>query len=340
MSLTGENLYHEIPKIDAHIHQNVNRSALLDVAEKDGFRLLSINTEIPEFPHPKEQQRIVLKCKSGNPNRINFITTFTTEKWGETGWQDQAIQQIKDGRKNGAVAVKIWKNIGMDLQDKDGNFVMADHEAFDPIYEYLVKEEIPLATHLGEPKNCWLPLEEMTVESDKDYFSKNPQYHMHLHKEFPSYREQIQARDNVLKKHPELKFIGLHLASLEWSVRKVANWLDQFPNAVVDLAERVCHLQYQAIDHQKKVKEFVEKYQDRIIYGSDQIDDGSLKAGDIQNLIRSKWTGEFEFFASGTVQSAWNVSRPFKGLGLRKDILKKVFHDNAIRYYPRLEINN
>lgn len=340
MSPTGENLYHEIPKIDAHIHQNENRSALLDVAEKDGFRLLSINTEIPEFPAPKKQQEIVLKCKSQDSGRINFITTFTTESWGETGWQDQAIDQIKEGREKGAVAVKIWKNIGMELQDMDGNFVMADHKAFDPIYEYLVKEEIPLATHLGEPKNCWLPLEEMTVESDKDYFSKNPQYHMYLHKEFPSYQEQIQARDNILEKHPGLRFIGLHLASLEWSVRKVANWLDQFPSAVVDLAERVCHLQYQAIDHHKKVKEFVEVYQDRIIYGSDQIDDGSMGANEIQNLIRSKWTNEFEFFASGTVQSAWNVSQPFKGLGLKKEILKKVFHDNAIRYYPRLDLKS
>ncbi len=340
MSPTGEDLYNEIPKIDAHIHQNANRSALLDVAEDDGFRLLSINTEIPEFPDPEEQQEIVLECKSEDADRINFITTFTTENWGETGWQDQAIEQIKTGRENGAVAVKIWKNIGMDLQDKDDNFVMADHDAFDPIYEFLVKEEIPLAAHLGEPKNCWLPLEEMTVESDKDYFSKNPQYHMYLHKEFPSYQEQLQARDNVLEKHSDLKFIGLHLASLEWSVRKVANWLDQFPNAVVDLAERVCHLQYQAIDHQKKVKEFVEKYQDRIIYGSDQIDDGSIAPEEIQNVIRSKWTNEFEFFASGTIQSAWNVSQPFKGLGLDKEILEKLFHDNAIRYYPRLAIKS
>ncbi|WP_234567326.1 amidohydrolase family protein [Rhodohalobacter sp. 614A] len=340
MSPSGESLYNEIPKIDAHIHQNVKRSALLDIAKKEGFRLLSINTEIPDFPQPNEQQNIVLDCKSENPDRINFITTFTTENWGETGWQDQAIEQIQEGRKNGAVAVKIWKNIGMDLQDKDGNFVMADHKAFNPIYEYLVKEEIPLAAHLGEPKNCWLPVEEMTVDSDRDYFSKNPQYHMFLHKEFPSYQDQIQARDNVLEKHPDLKFIGLHLASLEWSVRKVGSWLNRFPNAVVDLAERVCHLQYQAIDHQSKVKEFVETHQDRIIYGSDQIDDGLMAASDIQNLIRSKWTNEFEFFASGTVQSAWNVSQPFKGLGLKKEILEKIFHDNAIRYYPRLEIKN
>jgi hypothetical protein len=35
----------------------------------------------------------------------------------------------------------------------------------------------------------------MTVRSDKSYFSANPQYHMFLHPEYPSYEDQINARD-------------------------------------------------------------------------------------------------------------------------------------------------
>ena len=88
------------------------------------------------------------------------------------------------------------------------------------------------------------------------------------------------------------------------------------------------------------MKEFVETYKDRIIYGSDQIDDGQMKPEEIQKLIRSKWTGEFNFFASGDVQSAWNVAHPFKGLGLSKDILQKIFLDNALKYYPRIQDSN
>jgi predicted TIM-barrel fold metal-dependent hydrolase len=176
----------------------------------------------------------------------------------------------------------------------------------------------------------------MTVSSDKDYFSKNPRYHMHLHKEFPSYEEQLKARDRVLNKHPDLRFIGLHLASLEWSVDKLAHWLVNYPNAGVDLAERVCHLQFQSIDNHQKVKEFIEHYQDRIIYGSDQIDDGSMDADEIQNTIRTKWRNEFRFFADGDIQTAWNVDKPFKGMGLNKKILKKIFRDNALTYYNRL----
>lgn len=339
MTSLSKDLYSEIPKFDAHIHQNVKRTAVLDAAETDGFQLVSINTEIPDFPDIDDQREIICSLNNDikDPLILNFITTFSTEHWGEAGWQDDAIEQIKKGLEKGGIAVKIWKNIGMELQDEDGNYVMADHPSFDPIYEYLADQEIPLAAHQGEPKNCWLPLEKMTVESDKDYFSKHPEYHMYKHADVPSYHEHLTARDEILNKHPKLKFIGLHLASHEWSVKKVADWLDNFPNAAVDLAERVCHLQYQCINNHQKVKAFVEAYQDRIIYGSDQIDDGLMKADEIQKLIRSKWTGEFNFFASGDVQSAWNVTRPFKGLGLPKNILKKIFHDNALKYYPRIQ---
>ena len=331
-----DSVYHDLQKIDAHIHQNSIRTALQTEANKEGFRLVTINTDVPEFPDTEQQRQIASKCSSKLPGSLSFIATFSIDEWESADWQSKAIEQISKGWDQGAVAVKIWKNIGMVLQDKEERFVMADHPSFDPIYEYLAANEIPLLAHLGEPKNCWLPLEQMTVTSDKEYFTANPQYHMYLHSECPSYQDQLDARDRMLAKHNNLLFVGAHLASLEWSVDEIADWLDKHPNCGVDLAERVCHLQYQAISNHKKVKEFIETYQNRIIYGTDQIDDGSLGNDELRETIRTKWHNEFNFFANDDLQTAWNVEKPFKGLGLEKKILKKLFLDNAIRYYPRL----
>ena len=80
-----------------------------------------------------------------------------------------------------------------------------------------------LMGHL-EPRNCWLPLEEMTVKNDRRYFQNNPQYHMYLHPEMPSYEEQLAARDRMLGKHPNLPFLGAHFGSLEWSVDALARF--------------------------------------------------------------------------------------------------------------------
>lgn len=332
-------LYDELEKIDAHMHYNFGWQALVEEAQAEGFSLLSINTEVPFFPSLEEQQQIVqgINDSADNGDRLAFVTTFSAEQWGQDGWQKQALSQVEQGMTNGAVGMKVWKNIGMTLQDEEGHFVMIDDPSFDPIFAYCERQEIPVLGHLGEPKNCWLPLDEMTVTSDREYFAAHPEYHMHKHPEYPSYEQQIEARDRRLEKHPKLRFVGAHLASLEWSVEKVANWLDRFPNAAVDLAERICHLQYQAVREHQKVREFVEAYQDRIIYGTDLIDDGEKSAQDIRKRLSEKWHMHWKFFSSTEQMSVPKVEKSFRGLGLPADILKKIFRENALEWYPKLE---
>ena len=71
-----------------------------------------------------------------------------------------------------------------------------------------------LLGHQGEPKNCWLPLDQMTVNSDREYFKAHPQYHMYLQPDMPSYERQMAVRDAMLARHPGLKFVGVHMASI------------------------------------------------------------------------------------------------------------------------------
>lgn len=54
----------------------------------------------------------------------------------------------------------------MDLKDKEDKFVYIDDERLAPILKYISDNKIPLLAHIGEPKNCWLPVEEMTTISD------------------------------------------------------------------------------------------------------------------------------------------------------------------------------
>ena len=73
-----------------------------------------------------------------------------------------------------------------------------------------------------------------------------PEYHMYLHPEYPSYEDQIETRDNLLRKHPGLHFVGAHLGSMEWSLEEMASHFDMFPNMSVDMAARISHLENHA----------------------------------------------------------------------------------------------
>ena len=81
-----------------------------------------------------------------------------------------------------------------DLKDADGKYVMADDPRLDPVFSALAKNGRTLVAHLGEPRNCWLPVDQMTVDGDRRYFSANPQYHGLLHPEVPNYEAQVAAR--------------------------------------------------------------------------------------------------------------------------------------------------
>ena len=135
----------------------------------------------------------------------------------------------------------------------------------------------------------------MTIKGDKSYFSEHPEYHMYLHPEFPTYEEQVAARDHMLEKHPNLKFVGAHLGSLEWNVDELAARLDKFPNMAVDMAARISHLQYQSTKNWQKVHDFFIKYQDRILYATDIQVNGNESASDIKNkcMTVGSMTGSF-----------------------------------------------
>ena len=62
------------------------------------------------------------------------------------------------------------------------------------------------------------------------------------------------------------------MASLEWSVDRLAVFLDRFPNANVDIAARMTQIQYQSNQDREKVRDFFIKYQDRLMYGTDIAD--------------------------------------------------------------------
>ena len=209
--------FYKVEKIDAHAHLWSYKNDFIEQAGQDKFKAISIMVDhIPGFL--QTQYEYTAYQVSQHPEDVRFVASFKMEGWDEPDWLDKTMEWIDSQIAAGAVGVKVWKNIGMEFRDKNGNLVMIDDPKFDPIFKHLAKLGIPVTGHLGEPKNCWLPLEEMTTNNDRDYFTNNPQYHMYLYPEFPSYEEQISARDRMLEKNPDLIFIGAHLGSLEWDV--------------------------------------------------------------------------------------------------------------------------
>src|SRR5690606_34374950 len=149
-------------KIDIHCHVNTENTAFMLQAEEDNFRILTINVDAPLGVTIEEQQDLALYQKNKFPQHLQYVTTFSLEGWDNENWVENTIAYLDESFEKGAIGVKVWKNIGMTEKNKDGRFIMIDDPQFDRVFDYLEAAGIPLVGHLGEPRNCWLPLEKMT----------------------------------------------------------------------------------------------------------------------------------------------------------------------------------
>jgi len=226
---------------------------------------------------------------------------------------------------------------------------MLDDPGFDGVMGHIEALRVPLIAHQAEPKNCWLPLEQMTTENDRSYFRDHPEYHMFLHPEQPSYESLIAARDHFVARHPRLKFVGAHMGSLEWSVDALARFLDAYPNATVDLAARMTQVQYQSQSRRDAVRRFFIKHQNRILYGSDLTQNPADTAQRAQNppvdaagIVAEAdafWRSDWIYLATASMQHIAAIDADVQGLALPKAVVDKIYYLNARRVFapPRLD---
>ncbi|MEN8228160.1 MAG: amidohydrolase family protein [Bacteroidota bacterium] len=323
------------PKVDAHVHLETSDDSFVKVVAENNLKLISLVTRSVAQPEIDKEFAFASALQKKHPGTIGFATTFTMDGFGELGWEEKTISWLRKSFEEGAIALKLWKDIGMTFRDTDSSFIMIDDPRFDPILDFVEKQGMTFVNHNGEPRNCWLPLEEMTVKGDSNYFANHPQYHMYLHPGYPSYEELNAARDRMLEKHPNLRYVGCHLGSLEWDVDELARTLDRFPNMSVDMAERICHFK---IQEREKVRNFFIKYQDRLLYGTDKGFRGDFagtsSAASAEDILERIWLKDWDYFTTDRIMTQDDKVKTYQGLDLPEKVLRKIYYENAVRMYP------
>ena len=321
-----------VKKIDTHVHIRTDNPAFIQQAVQDNFRFVDIDVYKTVGPTVEEQRVRAVKHLKAFPSNVSYATTFSTKDFESDGWQERTIGFLRNSFEQGAIGVKVWKNIGMELKDRNNNFVMIDHPIFDPVFDFIAESNITLLSHQGEPRDCWLPLDSMIFH--QSYYRSHPEYHMFLHPEYPSYEDQINARDNMIAKHPNMKVVSVHMGSLEWSVDELAKRLDRYPNMAVDMAARINDLQFQVKNDRQKVYDFFIKYQDRLLYGTDIIITEASDA-DPSNAMKNahkRWMNDWIFFVTDDVISTSKFD--VKGLKLPREVIDKIYRKNAEAWLP------
>jgi len=322
-----------VRKLDAHVHANTSDRALVEQAAADNFELLSINVDYPAFPPVPEQHSAALELAAAEPARFHWAATFTMAGYGSEEWAPRIERELAQAVGEGAKAVKVWKNIGMVERDAAGKLVSIDDPGLAPAAEAVKRLGVPLIAHQGEPHNCWLPLEEMTTDNDREYFSNHPEYHMYKQPQMPGYEDLMAARDRFFAAHQDMPLVGAHLASLEYDVERLGKFLDQFPNATVDMAARMAQVQYQSVRDPEKVRQFFIRYADRLLYGTDLTQQPGDDPAQFRAVAHETWLSDWKYLATAETQHVATIRSDVPGLALPRDVIDKIYYANAARVF-------
>lgn len=322
-------------KIDAHIHYSGDHSDCYHLLERLDLKLINVCVAQDSAGAWRDQAEVYMDLQAAAPQHYAWCTSFDLPRFDDPDYVDRVIAGIEGDVAAGAIACKIWKNIGMEVRKPDGSFLLLDDPLFDPIYEYLAREGITLLLHTAEPLACWQPLTEDNPHYG--YYSRHPEWHMYNKPEFLSHQALMEARDRMLAKHPKLRVVGAHLASLEYDVAVLAERLDRYPNLAVDTSARLVDLVYQETP---LVRRFFLDYADRILFGTDMVyrqRASTMSAAERAEMLTQTEARYQEAFAYYETDRQLTIrGRSVRGLALPPQVLEKFYRENALNWYPGL----
>lgn len=320
----------EIQPIDVHTHIYKDDPELNGLIERLNLRTVNIaviDDRDPDYKGLEPQRSEILKVRQSTRGRAAFCTTFSPYPFEQPGFSANAIRQLNEDFANGAVAVKIYKVMGMEMKNKAGKWVMADDPAFEPIYRDIAAHNRTVVAHLAEPDSCWQPPN--PASPDYSYYKEHPGEYAYAHPEWPSKAAILAARDHLVAQNPKLRVVGAHLGSMETNVDDIARRFDMYPNFAVDMAARIPYFMMQPRD---KVRAFLLKYQDRVLYATDLVVFPRSKTEDTLTEFRNTYARDWKFFS--TDQNVEYMGHTYRGLALPRPVLRKLFHDNAVHWFP------
>lgn len=264
------------------------------------------------------------------PDRFLVFTEPWFQKITDPNYPKFQADQIELASRAGAKGLKVLKTLGLYLREHvtSGKLIKVDDRRFDLMWEAAGARRMPVAIHTSDPEAFFLPIDRFNERFEE--LNAHPDWSFHG-KDFPSDRELQEARNRVLQRHPRTIFVGLHVANAE-NLGYVSELLDRYSNFYVEIGARIGELGRQP----RTTRKFFDKYQDRILFGTDAVPGGTetpqqIFVDALYDIYYRFLETEDEYFdyAPSRVppQGRWRIY----GLGLPESILRKVYYLNAAR---------
>jgi predicted TIM-barrel fold metal-dependent hydrolase len=204
------------------------------------------------------------------PGRFVTFTEPCYERWEKSNYPQLQADAIEQAHRQGARGLKILKTLGLCLRENitSGKLVKIDDSRLDPMWDACGQLNMPVAIHVADPAAFFLPTDRFNERYEE--LNNHPDWSFYG-RDFPQVEELLTARNRVFTRHPRTQFLVLHVGNYSENLANVAENLDRFPNMTVDIAARIGELGRQP----RTARKFFDKYQDRILFGTDATPSGT-----------------------------------------------------------------
>lgn len=311
------------PFIDIHNHQSGMASQDLSGLTREMDKLnmvVMVNLSGRGNGGNGQLEGAISNVKQNYPKRFVVFTNLSFSGMGEAGWTEKTVKRLEDDVKLGAMGLKIFKNLGMDVRDNNGKRVSVDDPRLDPIWAKCGELGIPVLIHSADPKPFWEP------------YDKNNERWLEVklnpgrrHDNDPvKWETIIEEQHRMFGKHPKTKFINAHLGWYANDLKTLGALLDQYPNMYTEIGAVIAELGRQP----KAAKAFLTKYQNRVLFGKD-----SWVPSEYETYFRVLESEDEYFPYHKRYHAFWRMY----GIGLPDDVLKKIYYKNALTLLPGVD---
>ena len=252
-------------------------------------------------------------------DRFEIWCGFDYTGYNEKGWTKKAIKELERCFKVGAKGVGELGDKGSGLFYSGPNPAWGMHvndERMQPLLKRCGELGMPVSIHVAEPIWMYKPIDE-----HNDGLMNAANWKVDTTKpDLLGHAQLLNTLEEAVRNNPGTTFIACHYANCTYDFSILGKLFDQYPNLYADIAARYA----EAAPIPRTTRAFYEKYQDRLVYGTDMGMDASM----YRITFRILETLDEHFYEHDQFGYHWALN----GWGLSDDTLRKVYSENAKKF--------
>jgi predicted TIM-barrel fold metal-dependent hydrolase len=303
------------PAIDMHAHVYAKTPEQVDkwvrMMDEAGVRKAIVMT----MAYGKEFDKIHgLYAKY--PDRFEVWCGLDYSGYDKPGFGPAAVQELERCYQAGARGVGELgdKGKGLFYCRPSALGMHLDDPRMDPLLAKCAELKMPVNIHVADPYWMYLPM-----DGQNDGLMNAYTWRLDNQPGIVGHAGMVDILERAVARHPKTTFVACHFANCCYDLDRLSRILDKYPNLYADISAR--YAETAAIP--RFVGRFYEKYQDRLVYGTDM----SASVDTYRFTFRVLESADEHFYA-------WNLSSyhwPLYGLALSDGVLEKVYNANALK---------